>query len=108
MSPSLPKTYKAASFEKKDDQLTLKDVELKQPERGQVLVKVLAVGVCHSDAMVQAGAMNSFPRIPGHEIIGEVVAIGEGDHKGWQIGDRIGGAWHGGRKYSLSFGSTNY
>ena len=39
-----------------------------------------------------------FPIIPGHEIIGEVVAVGEGDKKGWKVGDRIGGAWHGGRK----------
>lgn len=95
--PSFPKTYKAAAFEKKDDGLTLKDVELKQPEKGQVLVKVLAVGICHSDAVVQAGLMgNAFPIIPGHEIIGDVVAVGDGDRKGWNVGDRIGGAWHGG------------
>jgi len=99
--PSLPEKYQVASFEKKGDKLTLKDVELKQPERGWVLVKVLAVGVCHSDIVVRDGLMGSpFPIIPGHEIIGTVVAIGQGDQKGWKVGDRIGGAWHGGREFN--------
>lgn len=35
------------------------------------------------------------PRIPGHEVIGEVVKLGEAVDK-WQIGDRVGGPWHGG------------
>jgi D-arabinose 1-dehydrogenase-like Zn-dependent alcohol dehydrogenase len=52
--------------------------------------------VCHSDSVTQSGLMgNSFPIVAGHEIIGNVVAIGEGEHK-WKIGDRVGGAWHGG------------
>lgn len=93
---SLPKTYKVASIEKVNAPFTVKDVELKLPERGQVLVKVLATGVCHSDAAVQRGLLgNSFPIIPGHEIIGDIVAVGEGESK-WEEGDRVGGAWHGG------------
>lgn len=36
----------------------------------------------------------SFPRIPGHEVIGTVVAIGP-DEKRWKIGDKVGGPWHG-------------
>ena len=52
---SLPKTYKAAIFKKADDQLTIEDVELKKPEEGEILIKVLACGVCHSDANVQTG-----------------------------------------------------
>lgn len=59
MAPTLPKTYKAAIFKKANDKLTIEDVELKQPEQGQVLIKVLATGVCHSDVMVQSGAMGS-------------------------------------------------
>lgn len=121
---SLPKTYKIAQFEKADAPLTFKDVELKQPSAGEVLVsqyrhstltltsscpissvsntahkpqvKVLAVGVCHSDAGVQSGAFgNSFPITPGHEIIGDVVAVGDGE-KRWKVKDRVGGPWHGG------------
>jgi hypothetical protein len=49
---SLPITYKAAVFEKANVPLTLKDVPLKHPSAGEVLVKVIATGVCHSDAMV--------------------------------------------------------
>lgn len=33
--------------------------------------------------------------VPGHEMIGKVVAVGEGATK-WQVGDRVGGGWHGG------------
>jgi D-arabinose 1-dehydrogenase-like Zn-dependent alcohol dehydrogenase len=62
----------------------------------QVLVKVLAVGVCHSDVAVQEGIFgNSFPIIPGHEIIGNVVAVPDSEKK-WKEGDRVGGPWHGG------------
>ena len=94
---SLPKTYKAAVFEKANAPFTLKDVELKAPGPGQVLVKVIATGVCHSDAGVQAGAFgNSFPIIPGHEVIGNVAAVGDGE-KRWKVGDRVGGPWHGGQ-----------
>lgn len=38
---------------------------------------------------------NSFPIIPGHEIIGDVVAVPDSE-KTWKVGDRVGGPWHGG------------
>lgn len=96
MTSSLPKTYKAASFESQGEKLTLKDVDLKQPEKGQILVKVLACGVCHSDEHERQGALgNAFPRVPGHEIVGEVVAVGDGVTR-FKGGERVGGAWHGG------------
>lgn len=98
-SMTLPKTYKAAVFESKGAPLTLKDVELKMPGPGQVLVKVIATGVCHSDSMVQDGLLgNSFPIVPGHEVIGTVAAVPDGEMK-WKVGQRVGGPWHGG-KYS--------
>lgn len=56
---SLPKSYKAAVFEKANAPLTLKDVPLKEPGAGEVLVKVLAVGVCHSESGVQSGAFGN-------------------------------------------------
>jgi len=58
------------------------------------LVKVLACGICHSDHLAQIG-VGGFPRIPGHEIIGDVVAVPPSEKK-WKIGDRVGGGWHGG------------
>lgn len=47
MTP-LPKTYKAAVFEKADAPITLKDVTLKHPSPGEVLVKVIACGGCRT------------------------------------------------------------
>lgn len=99
MPESLPKTYKAAVFETKGSDLVLKDVELKQPSHGEILVKVLACGVCHSDAFVGQGLLGDvFPRVPGHEIVGNVVAVGDGVSR-FKGGERVGGAWHGGKSW---------
>ena len=57
MAQNIPKTFKGAMFKGANEPLTFEDVELKTPADGQVLVKLLAAGVCHSDALVQAGAM---------------------------------------------------
>ncbi|KAI1445962.1 alcohol dehydrogenase [Annulohypoxylon stygium] len=93
---SLPKTYKAAVMEAPGKPIVIKDIELKQPGPKQVLVKVLACGVCHTDIFEAAGFMhNEFPRIPGHEIVGDVVAVGSGVTR-FQGGERVGGPWHGG------------
>lgn len=92
---SIPSTCKAQVFEKANEGLVLKDVEVKQPQEGEILVKVIACGVCHSDSVVGAGMFGPLPRIPGHEVIGDVVAVGAGE-KRWKTGDRVGGGWHGG------------
>ncbi|KAA6409241.1 MAG: alcohol dehydrogenase [Lasallia pustulata] len=96
MAPNLPKSFKAARFMEKDAPLTVEEVDLKQPGEGEVLIKVHAVGVCHSDAMVPTGVFGTpLPRTPGHETIGDVVAVGPGE-RNWKVGDRVGGGWHGG------------
>ncbi|KAF5243407.1 hypothetical protein FANTH_8229 [Fusarium anthophilum] len=93
---SLPKTYKAASFDESDSKLILKEVELQQPGPGFILAKVVACGVCHSDSWVQQGRFGDlFPRVPGHELVGDVVAVGDGVSN-FKVGERVGGAWHGG------------
>ncbi|KAI1321962.1 alcohol dehydrogenase [Xylariaceae sp. FL0255] len=95
-STSLPKTYKAAVITKANEPIAIQDLELKQPGHGQVLVKVLACGVCHSDLFIQRGHLGDvFPRVPGHEIVGDVVAIGDGVTR-FKGGERVGGPWHGG------------
>jgi len=54
--------------------------------------------------MVQSGILgNSFPITPGHEIIGDVAALGDGEQK-WKIGDRVGGPWHGGKQLTITQG----
>lgn len=93
---SLPKTFKAAVLEKKGEPIVIKDVELKQPGPNQVLIKVIACGVCHTDVFEQNGFLGDvFPRIPGHEIIGDVVAVGSNVTR-FKGGERVGGPWHGG------------
>ncbi len=72
------------------------EVEVPEPGRGEVRVKVHACGVCHSDSLTVAGAMgNDFPRAPGHEVAGVVDAVGEGVEP-WAEGDRVGVGWFGG------------
>ncbi len=39
--------------------------------------------------------MTPLPRTPGHEIVGDVVAVGPGEAR-WKVGDRVGSGWHGG------------
>ncbi|HRG95780.1 MAG TPA: alcohol dehydrogenase [Polyangiaceae bacterium] len=78
---------------------TFELVEREVPEAGpgQVRVKVLACGVCHSDMFVQSGGFPGLvlPRVPGHEIAGVVDAVGAGV-TAWKVGDRVGVGWHGG------------
>jgi hypothetical protein len=57
MSPSLPKTYRHAVFKEKGAPLTIEEVELKMPGKGEVLVKTEACGVCHSDMLAQYDIM---------------------------------------------------
>lgn len=95
-SSSLPKTFKAIVIKEKDAPLELQELPLKNPGAGEVLVKVIACGVCHSDAFIQNGLLpNSWPIVPGHEIVGDVVSIGEGVTR-FKGGERVGGPWHGG------------
>lgn len=71
--------------------------ELPAPGAGELLIRVHACGVCHSDAMVVNGHWPGlqYPRIPGHEVIGVVAAVGA-NVRGWRVGDRAGVGWFGG------------
>jgi D-arabinose 1-dehydrogenase-like Zn-dependent alcohol dehydrogenase len=93
----LPRTYKAVVLEKVNAPFTISEVELKRPSAGEVLVKVKACGVCFSDVALSQGEFGDtmFPRVPGHELVGDVVEVGP-DVKGLSSGDRVGGPWHGG------------
>lgn len=57
MSAKYPKTCKAAVLPALKEKLVIKDVEVKEPQVGEVLIKVHACGVCHSDDMVIQGGM---------------------------------------------------
>ena len=75
----------------------LEERELPEPGRHEVRVKVHACGVCHSDTVVVQNAMpgQRYPRIPGHEVIGVIDALGP-DVDGWAVGQRVGVGWFGG------------
>ena len=77
----------------------LEMVERETPEPGlhEVRIRVQACGVCHSDAVTVQGLFPwlRYPRIPGHEVIGLVDAIGP-DVAGWTIGARVGVGWFSG------------
>jgi alcohol dehydrogenase len=64
------------------------------PGRHEVLVKVQACGVCHSDSVTVAGLFPGieYPRIPGHEVIGTIAGLGS-DTDGWTVGERVGIGW---------------
>jgi D-arabinose 1-dehydrogenase-like Zn-dependent alcohol dehydrogenase len=60
-----------------------------------VRIKVQACGICHSDLLTKDGAWPgiTFPRVPGHEVIGVIDAVAPGVPK-WKVGDRVGVGWH--------------
>jgi alcohol dehydrogenase/propanol-preferring alcohol dehydrogenase len=68
-----------------------------EPAAGWVRIRVLACGICHSDALVREGGWPGlqYPRIPGHEVAGTIDAVGP-DVEGWRPGERVGVGWHGG------------
>ncbi len=70
--------------------------ELPDPQPGprQVAIRVSACAVCHTDLHTVEGELSvpQLPIVPGHQVVGEVVALGP-DAAGWSIGDRAGVFW---------------
>lgn len=62
---SLPKTFKAAVFAGPNEPLTFQMLELKEPGQGEILIKVLATGVCYTDANVQDGTLGNILSVIG-------------------------------------------
>jgi len=75
----------------------LVDRDVPEPGANRVRVAVDACGVCHSDSLTKMAAFPGMglPRVPGHEVIGRIDAIGPGV-EGWTVGQRVGVGWHGG------------
>ncbi len=66
------------------------------PQPGHVRIRVEACGVCHSDSATVEGVLPiQWPRVPGHEAVGRIDAIGEGV-QGWKVGQRVGVGFLGG------------
>jgi D-arabinose 1-dehydrogenase-like Zn-dependent alcohol dehydrogenase len=71
--------------------------DIPETEAGMVRIKVQACGVCHSDSVTKDGLFPGiqYPRIPGHEVIGLIDAVGP-DVPRWKVGQRVGAGWNGG------------
>lgn len=88
-------TMKAAVVHEFGKPLRIEEVAVPTPGPGEVLVKVTACGVCHTDLHAAMGdwpVKPSPPFIPGHEAAGIVVAVGPGVTER-KVGDAVGVAW---------------
>ena len=73
--------------------LELADLPIPKPKSGEILVKISACGVCHTELDEIEGRLQSrLPIILGHEIVGKVESLGSAVTK-FKIGDRLGVAW---------------
>jgi D-arabinose 1-dehydrogenase-like Zn-dependent alcohol dehydrogenase len=88
---------KAAQIPKAGADFQIVEREIPKPGGGQVLIKVQACGVCHSDVFTKEGAWPGiqYPRVPGHEVAGIIDELGDGVSE-WRKGQRVGVGWHGG------------
>jgi len=75
--------------------LVISEMSIPKPQPGEILVKILACGVCHTDLHAIDGdwpVKPRYPFIPGHEVVGVVAALGQGV-KNFREGDGIGVPW---------------
>lgn len=88
-------TYKAIEVTK-PGQFTEVRRPVTAPGPNQVRIRVQACGVCHSDAATMEALFPiTFPRVPGHEAVGRIDAIGS-EVRGWTVGQRVGVGFLGG------------
>jgi Alcohol dehydrogenase GroES-like domain len=89
--------------------LRMEERDLPEPSRHEVRIRVHACRVCHSDSITVEGRVPglSYPRIPGHEVIGVIDALGP-NVEGWDVGARAGApvmaatpptCWHSPRRW---------
>ncbi|KAH9840285.1 chaperonin 10-like protein [Rhodofomes roseus] len=92
-----PATYKAYAFLEKGGNLQRILFNWQDPDPGEIVVKVIACGVCAGDENAKYSVLPgiTYPIVPGHEIVGDVVAIPDTE-KRWKLGQRVGAGWHGG------------
>jgi propanol-preferring alcohol dehydrogenase len=70
------------------------EIDSPVPGEGQILLRVLACGVCHTDLHIAEGdiPLHRKPITPGHQVVGEVVAQGDGAER-FKVGEKVGLAW---------------
>src|SRR5262245_13734631 len=87
----------AAQINQPKSTLSMTSKAYNVPQGHEVLLKVQACGVCHSDSFTFEGTFPGvkYPAVPGHEIVGIVEEVGS-DVVRLKKGDRVGVGWHGG------------
>jgi alcohol dehydrogenase, propanol-preferring len=86
----LTSTYKAVEVSA-PGVLRVVERPISEPGAGQVRIRVEACGICHTDAATVTGIYPglTLPRVPGHEVVGRIEAVGAGVSR-WKIGQRVG------------------
>jgi propanol-preferring alcohol dehydrogenase len=91
----MAKTMRAAVVRELGKPLTIEELPIPTPGLGEMLIKVVATGVCHTDLHARDGDWPAKPKppfVPGHEGVGVVTALGLGV-AGFKEGDAVGVAW---------------
>lgn len=91
----MTKTMKAAVLHALKEPLRIEQVPIPEPGHGELLIKVTACGVCHSDLHAVDGDWTPppvIPLIPGHEVAGKVAKVGPGV-RDFAVGDEVGVPW---------------
>src|SRR5262245_33535825 len=93
----MAKKMRAIQVSRPKGPLELVERDIPEPGPGTVRIKVDACGVCGSDVMVVEGGLPGieYPRVPGHEIVGTIEAMGRGVTD-LELGQRVGVGWNGG------------
>ncbi|KAM9972861.1 hypothetical protein ACTFIR_012231 [Dictyostelium discoideum] len=91
-------TMSAGVFKKVGGNLEIVKISIPKPKQGWVRIKVHYCGVCHSDNTCKYGVFkNEYPRVSGHEVLGEIEKLGDGvDPIKFKIGQMVGVGWNGG------------
>lgn len=92
----IPTLMEAMVFEKAGQPLVLRQLPVPQPANDQVLLKVIACGICRTDLHILDGELSQpkLPLIPGHEIIGRIVKVGDGV-TALKVNEAVGVPWLG-------------
>jgi D-arabinose 1-dehydrogenase-like Zn-dependent alcohol dehydrogenase len=93
----MPETMRVVQIARPGGPLEIVERPIPQPAANTVRIKVHACGVCHSDSIVKDGLFPNikYPRVPGHEVVGIVDALGPGVTN-FSVGQKVGVGWHGG------------
>ncbi len=87
---------RAMVLERQHEPLRRREMDRPDAGEGEVLLRVLACGVCRTDLHIVDGELPDpkLPLIPGHQIVGEVISVGAGSER-FEPGDRVGVPWLG-------------